>query len=284
MKSSQNLTFEDDNWVTDVNSHEPYAAILDHERENADKHPLTSPLDSSTRTSFAEQVSTPARVALVVEDSIGLDEAGAQWRSDLDPGALPPTPTMSASQRRLMRASLVHFASRGYGGSNVRDIAATLGVQAASVYKHFESKEAILAELVHLGYDFHRGQILEAVLSAPSGPEAQLTAFMSTHVRLHTIYPRLSDVVHHEWTHLSEQHIAETKRLDAETTSLLRGILERGIESKTFRIRALELTINAISGLGTSVATWFPYQTEHSADDVVEHLTATALTICGVSG
>ena len=183
-----------------------------------------------------------------------------------------------------MRASLVHFAARGYGGSNIRDIAATLGIQAASVYKHFASKEAILAALVFLGYDFHRETILQAVMAADSAPEAQLAALVSAHVRLHCEYPRLSQVTHHEWGHLSQPNLMALARQTDQTNAVLASILRRGMASGAFRIPDSSLAVVSISGLGMSAALWFPYQAEKSAEEVIADFTRTALNMCCFQG
>jgi AcrR family transcriptional regulator len=216
----------------------------------------------------------------IVEDPIGTDEVGARWRTDLDPGALPPTPTRSPGQRRVMRASLVHFASRGFGGSNLRDIAGTLGVQAASVYKHFPSKDAILEALVTLGYDVHQSTVTAAALAAPSTPQDQLAAFMRAHLRLHCTYPRLGSVIHHEWWHLAPHVLEGVERQIAQTNGVLLGILQRGAESGVFTVDDPELTVVAVAGLGMSAALWFPWQTEVSTEQMVERFTQAALDLC----
>jgi AcrR family transcriptional regulator len=189
---------------------------------------------------------------------------------------------MSPGQRRLMRASLVHFASRGYGGSNVRDIAATLEVQAASVYKHFPSKEAILAALVFLGYDHHREITVNAAMSAESLPHAQLSAFAEAHVLLHCQYSRLSLVVHHEWQNLNPESLALAELRNDQSTVVLRNILDRGQKAGIFELQDPDMAIVAVTGLGLSAARWFPYQTERSADYVAAQFAHAALRLCGV--
>jgi AcrR family transcriptional regulator len=40
------------------------------------------------------------------------------------------------------------FASSGYAGTSLKDVADACGIQAGSLYHHFDSKEAIVIELV----------------------------------------------------------------------------------------------------------------------------------------
>lgn len=44
---------------------------------------------------------------------------------------------------RILEEALVVFAQNGYRGTNLRDLAARLGLSKSALYKHYESKEAI---------------------------------------------------------------------------------------------------------------------------------------------
>lgn len=44
---------------------------------------------------------------------------------------------------RILDESLIMFAEHGYKGTNLRDLAAQLGLSKSALYKHYESKEAI---------------------------------------------------------------------------------------------------------------------------------------------
>lgn len=54
----------------------------------------------------------------------------------------------ASSRDRILEASLDLFSKQGYAGTSVRQIAAAVGMQAASLYSHFEGKEAILSALI----------------------------------------------------------------------------------------------------------------------------------------
>ena len=49
----------------------------------------------------------------------------------------------STTKDRILDESLVMFAEQGYKGTNLRDLAARLGLSKSALYKHYESKEAI---------------------------------------------------------------------------------------------------------------------------------------------
>ncbi len=49
----------------------------------------------------------------------------------------------NVTKERILAAALDLFSQKGYEGTNIRELSASLGLVKSGVYKHFESKEAI---------------------------------------------------------------------------------------------------------------------------------------------
>ena len=47
------------------------------------------------------------------------------------------------TKERILAAALEMFSRKGYAGTNIRELSASLGIVKSGVYKHYESKEAI---------------------------------------------------------------------------------------------------------------------------------------------
>ena len=47
------------------------------------------------------------------------------------------------TKERILAAALEMFSERGFAGTNIRELSASLGMGKSSLYRHFESKEAI---------------------------------------------------------------------------------------------------------------------------------------------
>ena len=73
------------------------------------------------------------------------------------------------TRRRILASALALFSSRGYDRTTFNDIAARLKMTKGAIYWHFDSKEAVLIELVRLALEKFRRQI-ESVM-----PEGELT-------------------------------------------------------------------------------------------------------------
>jgi AcrR family transcriptional regulator len=63
------------------------------------------------------------------------------------------------SRGDILNAAAENFRRRGYAATTLRDIAAAVGMQAGSLYYHFDSKEQILEEVLNLGI----GAVFDAV-------------------------------------------------------------------------------------------------------------------------
>ncbi len=69
-----------------------------------------------------------------------------------EPAAEPSVPAPEGvTQGRILAEAARLFKHRGYAATPLRDIAAAAGIKAGSIYYHFESKEAILGEVLDRG-------------------------------------------------------------------------------------------------------------------------------------
>ncbi|AGA31213.1 TetR/AcrR family transcriptional regulator [Singulisphaera acidiphila] len=59
----------------------------------------------------------------------------------------------AATREAILEAATSRFASNGYGGSGVREIAADAGVTAALVNRYFGTKEGLFAEVIERAFD-----------------------------------------------------------------------------------------------------------------------------------
>jgi AcrR family transcriptional regulator len=172
--------------------------------------------------------------------------------------ALPPRPAADGTRGRILRAGLGLFAEHGFHGTSIRDIAAEAAVQSASLYAHFPSKEAILAELVLAGHEEHHTRLVTALLGSGTDPRDRLAALVRAHVRAHTDYPLLAVVANAEMHALSPPAAAPALAVRRQSEALLLEVLAMGQQQGVFDVIHLEATAAAIGGMGIRVANWYP--------------------------
>ena len=75
------------------------------------------------------------------------------------------------TKERILDAALALFAQNGYPGTSMRDIASTLGITKAALYKHYTGKQEILDSIVERmnQMDYERAEEYEMPEMQPDG-------------------------------------------------------------------------------------------------------------------
>ncbi len=161
---------------------------------------------------------------------------------------------------RILVESIQLFARRGYAGTSMREIAAAVGIQPASIYSHFGSKQQILADaLDDVLYQFH-SFILDATI--PGGePREQLRRVVGQHVRWQLGSPHVAGSWDVLWEIEAVAGNVDEQRRDALTARrelyhVLLSSRSSRASARATRIRACAPTRSRASA--TARASWGP--------------------------
>ena len=157
----------------------------------------------------------------------------------------------------IVASAVRHFTERGYHGTSMRDIAAGAGVTVASIYHHFDSKQAVLQYLM--------ASTMEELLSATAaavegaGPDARdrLAAFVDAWVLFHTNRRPEALIGASEIRSLDETGRAVVVGLRDQQEVQVRGIVEAGVASGEFVTPYPIEATRAILTMGAAIATWY---------------------------
>lgn len=174
-----------------------------------------------------------------------------------DESLLPPEETPKGTRGLVLGAALREMAERGYGGSSVRDIAAEAGVQPATLYAHYPSKEHLLAELIRIGHEELYRRFRLALLDCPPEPEQQIAALVRAHVSMHADYSMLAVVANAELHALSPAMAAPALELRHQAEQSFLDVIERGVQRGVFQVPDSWLALAAIAAMGLRLAHWF---------------------------
>ncbi len=192
-----------------------------------------------------------------------------------------PDSVASSPRGVILHAALKLFAERGYSGASIRDIAAASGVQHATLYSHYPSKEHVLAELARIGHEEHLRRVRAALLDSEPDPRCQIVAYVRAHVSLHTDFPMLAVVANSELHMLSQELGGPIFEMRKHSETLLRDIVQRGVDRGVFSVPHVWLATAAIGGMGLRVAYWYTPEFEIPADEVGAIYAEYALRILG---
>lgn len=93
----------------------------------------------------------------------------------------------------LLNTAITLFADRGYNGVTIRDIGDAMGMTSASLYRHYASKEALLADAIDLVIQPMLGEVA-AIYAREGTPLDRLTAAVQFHAEFalkHRTYLRV---------------------------------------------------------------------------------------------
>ena len=138
-------------------------------------------------------------------------------------------------QRRdeLLFAAARLFSERGYHGTSMQHLAEAMGILRGSLYAHIESKEDLLFDIVDRGADRFITR-MEEVLALDTTPEEKVRLAIKAHIETVAEHMEASTVFLNDWNFLSENRKAEIQAKRDLYESLLREIIEEGIEWETF--------------------------------------------------
>ncbi|QAY61497.1 TetR/AcrR family transcriptional regulator [Microbacterium protaetiae] len=194
-----------------------------------------------------------------------------------------PTDRERAKSRRqadLIAAAARLFAERGFTGVSLEEIGAAVGVSGPAVYRHFASKQALLAAIL-VGVSEHLLQGGEAVVAAEGDATSGLKALIRFHVDFALTDADVIRVQDRDLTSLADTERHRVRRLQREYVELWVGVL-RGIHSSrtdaNLRVRA-HAVFGLINSTPHSVRGLRAVPAENEVREVLEQLAWAALTI-----
>ncbi len=196
---------------------------------------------------------------------------------------LLPAHRPPGTRGEILAAALKLFAERGYAGASIRELADAVGIQPASLYAHYPSKEHVLAELCRIGHEEQLRSIREALEGCGEDPREQVAAYVRGHVAMHTSFPMLAVVANGELHALSAKLGGESAAVRQQSVQTLKDIVQRGLDQGVFEVPNVWLAVAAIGGMGLRVAYWYTPEHELGAQYIAEVYAEYALRILGAA-
>jgi AcrR family transcriptional regulator len=143
-----------------------------------------------------------------------------------DVTARPTQRSQAKADRRaaLLAAGAKLFAERGFNGVSIEDLGSAAGVSGPAVYRHFSSKQAVLAALL-VGISRHLLDGGTDVAASAPDPASALRALISFHVDFALTEPDTIRVQDRDLDALTADERREVRRLQRRYIDLWMGVL-----------------------------------------------------------
>src|SRR5450755_3255240 len=120
------------------------------------------------------------------------------------------------------------FREKGFGAASMRDLADHVGVEAASLYNHIQSKSEILQTICFkVANEFLSN--LETVESSDQSTLKKMEAIVRLHIRMMLDQYEFVYIADHEWRHLPEPYLSNFLNQRRNYRKRLGDIIEDGI-------------------------------------------------------
>lgn len=176
----------------------------------------------------------------------------------------------------ILRAAASLIARRGYHGASMRDLGKEVGLQMASLYHHFGSKQELLVAIMREAMADLMACVSEAVDAAGDDPREQLAAAIRAHVRFHTEHRPEVIVADAELRSLEEPGRTEIIALRDRHQAIFRGPIEQ------LGVAQAGIVTAAVITMCTDVAMWFRPDGPLTADEVGD--TYVQFVLAGIDG
>jgi AcrR family transcriptional regulator len=179
----------------------------------------------------------------------------------------------------ILELALETFAEFGYHGSTVREIARRRRVTVPAIYHYFPSKQSMLVELLNRVMDDLISTTQRAIEEAPLNPKDQLVAAVRAHIGFDIERPAECFIANSEIRSLEpperKSYIAKRDRQER----YFHEIVHRGTDEGVFLTPYPREVGRAIATLCSSVATWYRPKGGLSAEEIMTHYAAFALSL-----
>jgi AcrR family transcriptional regulator len=168
----------------------------------------------------------------------------------------------------IRRAGLRLIYAHGFEAMSLRQLAAEVGLQPGSLYNYFDTKQALLFEIVKS----HMDELLASLKAALAGiaqPAEQLEAFAAFHLRYHMNRKELVYIATSELRSLEAKNRAKIVAMRKSYEAIVINILEEGGKSGAFEIADSRIAAYAIIAMLTGICEWYRSDGRLSRDELV---------------
>ena len=160
----------------------------------------------------------------------------------------------------IRRVGLRLIFRHGFGAMSLRQLAAEVGVQPASLYNHIATKQALLFDLIHdhlVALLEHCDAAVAAVAPGAPGTGERLRAFISQHLHYHLEKKQEVFVANFELRALDPGNYSRIIAMRRSYEERLIVLLDEGVAAGEVSLRDTRVTAYAILAMLTGACTWY---------------------------
>lgn len=154
----------------------------------------------------------------------------------------------------ILQVAAELFREKGYAASTMRDIADKVGIEAASLYNHINSKEELLSEICfEVGNTFVPE--MRQIVASKESTLSKVEYLIHLHIDITTQHASMVSVANDEWRHLKEPKLSEFLEMRGNYEDCFMELINIGVKNQELK------KVNATTTLYTILSSvrWLQY-------------------------
>jgi len=162
------------------------------------------------------------------------------------------------------------FKEKGYSAVTMRDLATAMGIKAASLYNHINSKQDILkAIIISIAEEFTEG--MYNIINSEASSISKLKSIVDLHVNITSNNTNGMASLNNDWMHL-EDKLEHYLLLRNEYEANFLNIIKQGILSSEIKSSNPEIIMFSMLTTLRSLYLWIPKKEDLNANDLAKSL------------
>lgn len=176
---------------------------------------------------------------------------------------------MADMKETIKTISIDLFFKKGYFATSISDIARGSGIQKASIYYHYASKEDLLFHIL-MSTMQDLTSTLKRRLAGVDGTEQRMRAAVRSHVCFHLQRQKENFIANSELRGLTVEHCRSIVNQRDEYELIFQGLIRQGAGKGVFADVDVKILSYAILTLCTAGATWYKPSGRLTVDEIAD--------------
>ncbi len=170
----------------------------------------------------------------------------------------------------IIKTAAKLFKNKGYSAVTMRDLAKAMGIKAASLYNHINSKQEILKVIIiSLAEEFTEG--MKQIKASQGSCIDKLKQIVKLHVEITSKNTFEMASLNNDWMHLEEK-LEYYLQLRSNYEDEFRDILQEGIKNNEIVDTNVDITLFSILSTLRSLYLWIPQKDDLNPDELAKNL------------
>lgn len=179
----------------------------------------------------------------------------------------------SAKKEIILRTAAAMFREKGFAASSMRDLAEKIGIEAASLYNHIQSKAQILEEIIESVSEECR-QHLDGLQKVHTSSLEKIESLIRFHTRMMMNRFEEYSVMVSQWMHLEGDKLSRFAADRRDYVKRMEAIVETGIQNGELKpVMPYVVVLNILSSV-RGLEFWQRSAKSHTAQDMEENIVA----------